>query len=283
MTEPTRRHTLGASEVAAIFGFSRFSSPYALWAKLHGLTTDAPTGATLRGQIIEPAFRDWYAGRLGVKVTPGPRYEDTPWQRLDLPWQAARPDGHWIDTTGLHLIEIKTTRDWYAWHDGPPPDYRFQVLWQQWVAAGMSWDVPLVDTHLIAYCPMGEDFRDFQLAWDERTRSRAARLSELVTAWWERHIIGGEPPEVDEHSATREALRQVYARPNRVYLDATPELSALVDDYRTEKAAYDAAKDKKELARNRLVAAIGHHAGIDGLCSFSAGKNRALTLKGEES
>ena len=191
MTEPTRRHTLGASEVAAIFGFSRFSSPYALWAKLHGLTTDAPTGATLRGQIIEPAFRDWYAGRLGVKVTPGPRYEDTPWQRLDLPWQAARPDGHWIDTTGLHLIEIKTTRDWYAWHDGPPPDYRFQVLWQQWVAAGMSWDVPLVDTHLIAYCPMGEDFRDFQLAWDERTRSRAARLSELFTAWWERHIIGG--------------------------------------------------------------------------------------------
>ena len=282
MTEPTRRHTLGASEVAAIFGFSRFASPYSLWAKLHGLTTDTPTGATLRGQIIEPAFRDWYAGRLGVQIVPGPRYEDTPWQRLDAPWQAARPDGHWIDGQGLHLLEIKTTRDWYGWDDGPPPDYRFQVLWQQWVAAGMPWNVPLVDSHLIAYCPMGEDFRDFQLAWDEKTQRRAANLSRMATEWWERHIIGGEPPEVDAHAATRDALRQVYARPTRTYLEPTPHLSALVADFRAAKEAADAAKGPFELARNRLVAAIGDAAGIDGLCTYSAGKARRLTLKGEE-
>jgi len=282
MTEPVKRTTLGASEVAAIFGFSRFASPFSLWAKLHGLTTDKATATTLRGQIIEPAFREWYAGRLGVQIVPGPRYEDTPWQRADMPWQAARPDGHWIDGDGLHLIEIKTTRDWQAWHDGPPPDYRFQVLWQQWVASGMPWGAPLVDTHLIAYCPMAEDFRDFQLAWDEKTQRRAARLSELASEWWERHIIGGEPPEVDEHAATREALRQMYAKPMRGFLEPTPELSALVADFRAAKVVADAAKAPLELARNRLVFAIGDAAGIDGLCTYSAGKSRRLTLKGEE-
>jgi len=282
MNEPVKRTTLGASEVAAIFGFSRFASPFSLWAKLHGLTTDKATATTLRGQIIEPAFREWYAGRLGVKITPGPRYEDAPWQRADVPWQAARPDGHWIDGDGLHLIEIKTTRDWYAWDAGPPPDYRFQVLWQQWVASGMPWGAPLVDTHLIAYCPMAEDFRDFQLSWDEKTQRRAARLSELASEWWERHIIGGEPPEVDEHAATREALRQMYAKPMRGFLEPTPELSALVADFRAAKVVADAAKAPLELARNRLVFAIGDAAGIDGLCTYSAGKSRRLTLKGEE-
>ena len=87
---------------------------------------------------------------------------------------------------------------------------------------------------------------------------------------------------MDAHAATRDALRQIYARPNRVFLEPTPALSALVADFRAAKAQADAAKGPLELARNRLVFAIGDAAGIDGLCTYSAGKARRLTLKGEE-
>ena len=86
---------------------------------------------------------------------------------------------------------------------------------------------------------------------------------------------------IDAHASTREAIRQMYARPTKEYLQPTPELASLVADYRAAQAAHKATETPYELARNRLVAAIGNTSGIDGLCTLTAGKARRLILKGE--
>ena len=277
-----RRTTLGASEVATILGFSPWSSPFALWARIHGLTEADTSTSTTRGQILEPAIRDWYARSIGAQIIAGPEYGATPWTRQDRPWQAARPDGYWWagGEPPMRLLEIKTTRDWSDWTDGVPAYYAVQVLWQQWVAAGSLWGAP-TETHLVAFATMSDEIRTFVLPYDEQAQQRAERLSELVSAWWERHIEGGEPVEADAHAATREAIRQMYARPTREFLPPTPERTALVEDYRRAVAARKALEPACELARNRLLVEIGNTAGIDGLCTLSAGKARRLTLKGE--
>ena len=272
--------SIGASEVAAIVGLHRFSSPFSLWAKIHGLTPPFDgNAATARGQILEPAIRAWYSRQVGTEIQPGPEWGTEPWRRTDAPWQAARPDGFWWDDDGIcHLLEVKTCESWDHWGEAGtgdvPQDYAIQVLWQQWVA-GMA------DSHLVAYNRWNDEIRAYILPYDERARRLAAALSARVTRWWERHIIAGEPVEADGSAATREALRAMYARPTREYLEPTPERAALVADYRRAKAAAEAAAAPLELARNRLVAAIGNAGGIDGLCTYSAGKSRRLTLKGE--
>lgn len=277
--------SLGASEVAAIVGLHRFSSPFALWAKLKGLAPPfTGNAATARGQILEPAIRDWYSRRVGHVIAAGPEYGSEPWRRDDAPWQAARPDGFWHSGAAFYLLEVKTTDSWEHWGEegtaDVPQGYAVQVLWQQWVAADRGC-YPLVGTHLVAYNRWNDEIRIYVLPWDERAQRLARLLSDRVTAWWRRHIIQGEPVEVDDSAATRAALRQMYAKPMRGFLEPTPELSALVADFRAAKVVADAAKAPLELARNRLVFAIGDAAGIDGLCTYSAGKSRRLTLKGE--
>lgn len=278
--------SLGASEVAAIVGLHRFSSPFALWARLKGLTPPfTGNAATARGQILEPAIRDWYSRRVGHVIAAGPEYGSEPWRRDDAPWQAARPDGFWHSGAAFYLLEVKTTDSWEHWGEegtaDVPQDYAVQVLWQQWVAADRGC-YPLVGTHLVAYNRWNDEIRIYVLPWDERAQRLARLLSDRVTAWWGRHIIQGEPVEVDDSAATRDALRAMYTRPTGVYLEPTPALVAMVNDYRASKAAFDVAEARKELDRNRLLAAIGNAAGIDGYCSLSAAKNRALTLKKEK-
>ena len=277
------RTTLGASEVAAIFGFSPWVSPFALWARLHGLTEKEEENAeTLRGHILEPAIREWYGKKLGVKLRKGPEYGETPWSREDAPWQAARPDSYWwqSEENPINLLEIKTARDWHDWADGVPVYYKMQVLWQQWVCAGTLYGPP-AETHVVCYSPMNDEIREYILTYDEQAQRRAAQLSKLATEWWDRHIVGGEPVVIDAHASTREAIRQMYARPTKEYLQPTPELASLVADYRAAQAAHKATETPYELARNRLVAAIGNTSGIDGLCTLTAGKARRLILKGE--
>lgn len=276
--------SLGASEVAAVVGLHRFASPFSLWAKIHGLTPPFEgNAATARGQILEPAIRDWYARQIGHVIAAGPEYGSEPWRRLEAPWQAARPDGWWYDDDGLWLLEVKTCDSWEHWGEAGtgdvPQDYAVQVLWQQWVTDGRIGG--LQGSHLVAYNRWNDEIRVYLLPWDARARRLAAALSARVTAWWERHVIAGEPVEVDGSAATREALRAMYARPTREYLEPTPERAALVTDYRKAKAVAEAAAAPLELARNRLVATIGNAAGIEGLCTYSAGKSRRLTLKGE--
>ena len=273
------RGTIGASEVACILGYNPWSSPFALWAKLHGLTESSGNAQTERGNILEPAIIAWYAKKIGATIHAGPAYGETPWTRTDAPWQAARPDGWWLDDGVCNLLEVKTCRDWNDWQNGIPAYYAAQVLWQQWIVGEKN---PKVNTILVAYNIQNDEIRLFPAPYDATAQRRARRLSDLVTEWWTRHIVEGQPVEVDAHESTREAIRQMYARPTKEYLPVTPELSGLVADFRAAKDAHKATETPYELARNRLVAAIGNTSGIDGLCTLTAGKSRRLILKEEE-
>lgn len=273
---PSLPPTIGASEVAAVLGLSPWLSPYKLWAQLTGLMPRYGGGngnlATRRGQILEPALRDWYAREAGIELQPGPTLAESPWTRPDAPWQAARPDG-WNDTS---LVEIKTTSGWEGW--GPeesglvPIHYATQVLWQQWVAAPRL--PSLAETVVVAFDRYTDEIRVYRLPI---RLDLAEKIARRVAAWWRLHIELAEPPQVDGSLATREALSARYPVDFQPELDPSPELVALVDDYRLASEMADSALATKERARNRLVAAIGPASGVRGLCTYRASKPRLST------
>lgn len=269
---------IGASEVAAIVGLHRFQSQFQLWAKIHELIPPHPgSDQTRRGHILEPALREWYAEFLKTPVTAGPAYGCTPWQRKDAPWQSARPDGFYDVGEATRGVELKTTNSWDHWgEDGSadvPPDYAVQVLWQQWVCADHLANFTGVD--LVAFNRWNDEIRIYRIDYTPAAQAMAVRLAARVTRWWDKHIIGGAPPEADGSDATRETLRAMYGREdNGEMIDPTYATHALVAEYRRASSACDATDAAKESARNRLVAAIGEAAGIKGLCTYKASKPR---------
>lgn len=279
---------IGASEIACILGLHHYLSPYKLWAQLHGLIPRYGGGnaQTLRGQIMEPSLRDWYAKKLGVNMYNGPTFEGEPWTRKDTPWQAARPDGCWMTPEGTYLLEVKTTLSWDGWGpegtDQIPSDYACQIIWQQWVASDRG---PVAGSHLIAFNRYNDEIRVYLMPPRlDLGRALAARAE----TWWAAHIVGMEPPMLDGTEATREALKGQHRRDIRPELEATPERVALVEAYRVAAKAAAEADLAKELARNRLVAEIGEARGITGLCTYKLqrtagdGMTRALHLKAKK-
>lgn len=266
--------TIGASEVACILGFHPYLSPYKLWAQLCGLIPRREAGnlATRRGQILEPALRDWYARESSMPIHPGPGIDELPWTRPDAPWQAARPDG-W---TSERLVEIKTASGWEDWGpegtDQIPTHYAAQVLWQQWVAASHLEN--LQGTDLVAYDRWTDEIRVYRLPL---RLDLAEKLVRKVASWWRLHVELGTPPSLDGTEATRSALNSRWPVERSPELEPTPELEQLVTDYRLTVDLAATAEAHKEVARNRLVAAIGGAAGITGLCTYRASKGRLQT------
>ena len=67
--------TIGSSSIASILGLSPWSSPWDVWARMHGLTESTSSLATARGHILEPAIGMHYADLNNVSIEKGPEYE----------------------------------------------------------------------------------------------------------------------------------------------------------------------------------------------------------------
>ena len=291
------RYTIGASDVGAILGLSPWQTPVQAWARLSGLSpTDAGNNATRRGHLIERALLMDVADTLGVAFwrygdAEGPTVrhvaEGAPWsadranswRHPDEPWMACRPDalmrcGELVEL----LIEAKTTRTWQAW-DGPdgqpilPPSYFAQVVWQMHVTG-----VRL--TRVEAFCTMTDERRTYHVAWSDGI---CHRIVSKVRAWRERYLLGDEMPE--NIPADIAGLIWPAEREPETWLDATDEARNLVHQYMHHHEAEKAAKAAKEAARDKLCMMIQDAAGIDGLCSWRAGKRGRtfrVTMKGDE-
>jgi putative phage-type endonuclease len=199
-----RQHGLGASEIAAVLGISPYDSPFSLWWRKHmGWAADV-TEEMAAGTRLEPSIAAWFADanpNLAVRKT-------GLWQNAERPWQIATPDRllmpHGRNTLRActALLECKAAYSWDGWGDEGTDDipvhYRAQCLWQM--------DTLGVDVvHVAAFAGLG--FRAFLVRRDEKDlvmmREAGRRFMKL--------LADGEPPDVDEHSATMPILRRINA------------------------------------------------------------------------
>lgn len=187
-----RRLYYGASDVASILGLpGAFRTPFELWSEKTGRTPpedleDDPD--ILRGRKLEAGVLELLGHRLGAEVRPGDPVEAPPVRDPGVsPYAGCHPDG-WIDPDAG--AEVKVPRKAIGWgddgdSDAVPPKYLTQSQVCMALTGRRRW-------YLAAL--LYGDVRVYPLDYDEGlTRDVIAACD----AWWERHVIGDEPPEID--------------------------------------------------------------------------------------
>jgi predicted phage-related endonuclease len=248
--------TVGASEIAALFGCSPWLSEYALFAKHTGLWVDEEQRSAQEeerlsiGRELERPILDIWARRTGKVVT-----HNTESQRNPLyPGLSATPDAYeWtIEAPGepadtIATIDVKTIqpwerREWAA--TGTPLHYRIQCQ-QQMMIEGVkrAWLVGLFGVNEIAAEELAHD-----PIMEEQIIERAAKF-------WRQ--VKGElpPPDVDGHRATMSALMAQKRSAGTVELGQGAW--ELRDAWQAAKKAAREAEKAAKSAQAKLLAALG--------------------------
>lgn len=184
-----RRTRLGGTDVAAIFGRSKWKTAADVRADKLGLVEPwAGNVDTEAGELLEDDVLELYRRRTGREIEV-PTVSTVPHPRiacLGVQVDALIPGERGIDAKAPR----HRSQEWgEPGSDQVPADYVFQAQAGMACLGVEEWDVPVL----------------FRASWDfevytVRRNDRLIRaIEEVCPAWWERHVVRGEPcPDVVE-------------------------------------------------------------------------------------
>lgn len=247
-----RRPGIGASDVAAILGFSGYASPWKVWAEKTGAFPtadfDTPSQASELGSELEPFLIGKAADLLGTPVV---RTAHQLYAHPADPWRMCSPDA--VTADGTVGVQLKTAG--LASGHGPPKGwdddqtplgYELQCRWERLV---MGWE----RVELIALVANRGILRRTVTADDQAD----ADLLAQVGAWRQRHICDGvEPAMSSSDNALLGVLYPAATAGETVELPADEAITAW-SGYRMAQAAEAAAKREKEACGAVLKRLLG--------------------------
>ncbi|MFI8301511.1 YqaJ viral recombinase family protein [Streptomyces nigra] len=234
-----RANGIGGSEIAAVVGLSPHESRFSLWHRKKGLVGPVEESEEMYwGKEHEPAIcRRFARNHPELDVTPAPSYAHP-----DRPWQIANPDRH----AGPDLLEAKTSRDAEGWGtegtDEIPVHYRAQCLhYMDVTGARRCWVAVLI---------AGSEYREYLVEYD----ADEARILREAGARFMDDLARDNRPDIDGHSATYQAIREIPEGMDPVDVEIN---TALRDRFYAAQDAYWAAEDELTACKGELLDAIG--------------------------
>lgn len=233
-----RRTGIGASDVAAILGLSRWATPYQVWlSKVVELPEDDAEHLAW-GHLLEDAICDEVGRRLHTHVA----HRQEQRSHRDHPHHLATIDGI-AKRVPRTVVECKTTGDRRAW-DEVPIVYHCQAQWQMHVTG--------LDHAVLAVLHAGQRLDLHEV---DRDDDDIARMVETVDQFWENHVLTREAPE--PAGVDLPYLNAWTPADPGKRLEADDELEALAAQaLAAQAAAKQAAAYEKDL-KARLAAAMG--------------------------
>lgn len=270
-----RQLFIGASDAAAIWGCSGYSSPYSCWySKVAPLEPDEPDIIQRVGHALEPLVAEMFHEATGVEIyDPG---DFTIFRKQDAPHMGCTPDR--LTKDGSAVVELKTASFMAAdeWKTHIPLSYQTQ-LQHSMIVLG-------VERAFIAVLISGTTFRHHEM---RLSANFARRHIAKCKAFWEQHVETKEAPPVDWSAATSRALaRQFMASQKKVY-DLPTEFEGLGARYdRLAKVAAAVDRHQNEI-KNRVKAAMGENElgrlpSGDGFAWSGKNGSRRFTRKAKE-
>jgi putative phage-type endonuclease len=250
-----RRDTLGASEIPAVAGLSKYASAWHVWAQKKGLIPASPaTTYTEWGHRLERVIVDAYAERVGVAVTRGVRVRHP----VDE-WMSATPDALCLPEAGDEYgLEAKNRSAYVADDWGPsgtdlvPDDVAAQCHWSMLVSGLRRWDVAV----LIG----GNELRHYTLRYDATI---AASLEQIGRHFWHAYVLANVEPVVRDGRGVEAYLAAKHGSAHSATVrEGTADEFALVrrlQAVRGELARLEADEAQLVLA---IKGAIGTDAGV---------------------
>lgn len=269
-----RRTGVGASEIAALVGLSRYATPIQIWESKLGIGPDLDSyAADLGSELEEPIARVWakrnarHLARVttlrhpshGVALaTPDRAVYETREQRGDA--RVVRADVRDAE----RLLQVKSTnwRQRRFWgpdgSDFVPDEYFAQVQWEMAVAG-------------VARTTIAVDFDKTQLHSYEIPAVPAIfeAYVEVAYRFWADHVEPRRPPPPDWTERYEEAMQRLHPaattkQRDPVALSQEPEIAAALDVLARLGAARPRLAKLEQQARNVLVARIGDGLGLEG-------------------
>lgn len=250
-----RRGGLGGSDVAAILGLSPWAGPWDVYLSKVEAVDGGDSAAMERGRRFERAIADWAADRLGGEISDGGRLEDS-----EQPWIRGTPD-FYLHPKGPQLegLECKSTRylgrEWGdPGTDAIPISYRIQCAWYMRLAGLPRWHVAVWSTL--------QDRLELYLV--ERDLEIEQRLVDRAGTWWDRHVVGREPPALDGSAEAGRWLRQQHPEAGDEILEADADVEHIANRIRELQTVEKLAQAERAELENQIKARIGDAKGIRG-------------------
>jgi putative phage-type endonuclease len=270
---------IGGSEIGAILGESRFSTPFDVWLSKTQGWVQAETEDMRRGTFLEDGIARWYADRFGI--APERLQECGTIRHKTRPVALCTPDRIVVTPERDRLVSIKVPRrKGEAWGDpgtdNVPPEYLLQMQWEHAIysSPGLYADdemhlAALIDGDLAVYITRAD--RELQ-AW----------MLDFAEEWWARHVVGGEHPSMEGSERAKAWLAGRFPKDNGTTRPAEPhEISLMVQLELAEAEAERTASEKEHLG-NQLRQSMGETTRIDapnGYATWKTDKRGHKTLR----
>lgn len=249
-----RQTGIGGSDIGALVGLSRYTSPYELYLDKRGELPDLPRSEGLAraarwGHLHETALAGEFAQRHDLKVRRMGliRHESEPWRLANLDRQVLGcPDGPC-------LLECKTRSAYKAseWGEsgdpeGVPDTEALQTHWYMSVTGyGHAHVAVLIN---------GNDDRYYRL---ERDTDVEGDVLAMARSFWQR-VQDGNPPPVDGSEAVSELFAHLWAgregAEKVIPADAIEPLKAKLGTIKAEISRLEA---EEASAKNQLAFMLG--------------------------
>jgi len=250
---------IGGSDVAAILGQSAYRTGWDVYARLVlGEPDFGGNDATRRGQALEPLVLREYAAATGVqleRIPPFTLFRRDEWATASVDALGRKPGGP------RRIAEAKTDRDRSRW--GAPctierwePEHA-QIVRKDYYLQGAHYmfvlDLDVVDLAVLlpGDDPFVPELRVYTLL---RDRDLEAAMVDRLRSWWETHVVGRVPPELDGSDAAGRYLARRNRAGSRPATLAEVQLAA---EYETAKAMANKWDAHRKLIGQRLVESAG--------------------------
>lgn len=237
-----RKSGIGGSEVAVICGFSKWTSPYTLWAQKTG---------KIAGEISVNESMEWGTRLESVIID---KFEEShpelkihrnvgTWRHPEREFQVTNPDAIYEREDGtLGIVEIKTAMYEDDWKDDVPKYYKTQVQWYM-QTFGLK--------HAYVVCLFhGNKYREYELEANDFEQEVAVHM---VTRFID-YIKEDKAPDFDGANSTLETLRALHPE---IDPELEVELGDLGNEYFRALANLDVAQEVANLKKVEVLAKMG--------------------------
>lgn len=246
---------IGGSDIGAICGVNKYSSPKLVYLKKTGQYTETYSDESLErmewGHLLEPIVADKFMKKTGKRVVVCP----ATLVHKDFPWAIANIDRLIVDEHGMPygVLECKTAnfRLNEEWEDGEiPMSYIYQLMWYLWIT-GLKYGAftCLVGLNKYHYY---EVFINEELLQNE--------IIPIATAFWNNNILKLVEPEVSGCEADSEYVKEVFkdATANSEITLADDYYNDLVHIIKNGKAKIKEIELEVDAAANAIKTALGN-------------------------
>lgn len=193
-----RRGYVCGTDAGAIIGLNPYASAFSVWAEKTGKVPEFEGNVSTRvGSYLEDLVAKLFMDETGKKV-----------QRVNYmivnpayPWAAANIDREVIGEDAI--LEIKTTTSM-----GAIRQFRSGEYPEQWY--GQMTHYLAVTGAKKAYLAALENNRELRIFELERDEDEIRALMEAESAFWRDYVLPRKTPPVDGHSATTEAIKEMF-------------------------------------------------------------------------